>query len=728
MSNTDPIQNNLQVSPSPLRAMAARLAASALKLQYAFISTPNPIRASTQGTNPNVVALQVMISNPTTKAVSVSKIEIQIPTGENIARTISSAPTLPTPAYDRSIPWTVAVSGSTITIEPTNDASGAVTDTILLSIAGITVNQAAGTVPITITEYPIVGTKVLDSQTYTLVKQPSNFPILDFSAQPATLDDLGLSTTLHWRCSSEGSRYAYKVYSEIWRPKPCQDAGTCFSCQDGTNGVGTPELQGTTIFALDVMEADSSGKLVARETLFTTVRVETPSISQTARCKSITKSGRLVEMRWLAYNAVRCSILLDGVVIDRNAPTDTYRSGYVQAILGATGRHQLAIIAHGASGAEATFTFPDITVQDSPSIRFRGSATGIAASADGKRAFVATFTAERMQTTAFLEGYQGFSEGFKELKELLEGHKEQEGSVRGSSNSAGALIEVLDLVQKKTERSIPMDIVPGQIAITGDGRFAVAAPHIMMSIVAILAKKGLRPNLDALTTVNISTLQAELRPTSISMTNAVATAGRGSIVLASGVGAAPTSTLLLMDASGQPLTNPTIQTAHTIGMTAVTPDGRTALGTAPLTNSVAVIDIDERRTLPNAISVGGTPAAVAITPDGKLGLVVGIGNELTIIDIPNRRAEQHTIAIGPSGWIDPPPLALNITISTIAISADGKLGFVLRESGSRLAVIDIPRRRLVASIPIQTAIALAVTGTTDALSILLAWGSEMHIL
>ncbi|MBV9278832.1 MAG: hypothetical protein JOZ41_02005, partial [Chloroflexi bacterium] len=52
---------------------------SPLTLKYLFIPSPDPIRASAGGSNPNHINLQVIINNPTLSPVTLQKIEIAIP-------------------------------------------------------------------------------------------------------------------------------------------------------------------------------------------------------------------------------------------------------------------------------------------------------------------------------------------------------------------------------------------------------------------------------------------------------------------------------------------------------------------------------------------------------------------------------------------------------------------------------------------------------------------------
>ena len=89
-----------------------------LKLAYAFVPMPTPIRASAPGANPNRVDLQVIVSNPSMNDVAMARIEIEVPVGEESSRTLSTSISLPAPRYDTKGPWSIMTDGDTISILP----------------------------------------------------------------------------------------------------------------------------------------------------------------------------------------------------------------------------------------------------------------------------------------------------------------------------------------------------------------------------------------------------------------------------------------------------------------------------------------------------------------------------------------------------------------------------------------------------------------------------------
>jgi hypothetical protein len=296
---------------------------ASLQLKYVFTPSPNPIRASVGGANANKIDLTVMVSNPSPEPVQVETITIEIPMGEESARSLSANPDLPAPSYDTTLPWTITSSADTVTLTP---ASGRVVDYVIFTLEGIVVNDTPGVVPLTITE---TAPKVTDGKTYELVKREPDFPITNFYTTPQTLYDLEQTVTIYWECSEQGEQYAYSLHSDSWQPRNCLDGGDCYTCQDGQNGVQTPPLDQDTTFALYVIETDSSGGRTIYQTLYTPVQIKTPSVDNNSYLEQSTSgSGRLARLHWVAYNAAKCTILLEGEVLVDNAPTDTYLKGY----------------------------------------------------------------------------------------------------------------------------------------------------------------------------------------------------------------------------------------------------------------------------------------------------------------------------------------------------------------------------------------------------------------
>jgi hypothetical protein len=356
-----------------------------LKLGYDFTSNPILIRASATGANAaaSVVTLRVLISNPGLQMVPVTRLIIAIPVGENVARDLSGAPALPAPSYDKNhLPWDITSAGSTVTITPKAGTDGTMGGApILFELPGIAVNGVAGTVPITITEFLAQAPKIIDGQSYHLVKQPPDLPVTQFSADPAELTDVDQPVTLHWLTTEAGQNFSYSLHSDDWQPKDCIDGGDCFARQDGVDGVQTPGLAETTTFSLDVIATDTAGHRTVRWTVTTKVRVKVPRISDVSH--QVCYWGRVARLHWLAIDAARCSVALNGKVIDDHAPLDTYRDGYWVSFAEA-GTHQFSVVAHASSGdAQAQHAFDTIQTAARSVTKLGGGANDMAVSPDG---------------------------------------------------------------------------------------------------------------------------------------------------------------------------------------------------------------------------------------------------------------------------------------------------------------------------------------------------------
>jgi len=166
-----------------------------LQLKYSFTSDPTPIRASVGGSSPGAVDLEIMVSNSGTDVVTLGKIFIRIPVGENIAGDLSSSPDLPPPEVEAGGDWEIGSHGDMVTIVPKPGTRGEITSAIIFSLKEIVVNEEPGVVPITITEVAPSGEKVSDKNSYSLVKLESDFPVTNFYAVPNILRNLDKPVT-----------------------------------------------------------------------------------------------------------------------------------------------------------------------------------------------------------------------------------------------------------------------------------------------------------------------------------------------------------------------------------------------------------------------------------------------------------------------------------------------------------------------------------------------------
>jgi DNA-binding beta-propeller fold protein YncE len=359
---------------------------SSLRLSYILSPNPNPVRASVSGSNPQIVDLEIIISNPLIESVEIDEIIIEIPMGADNARSLSAAPKLPQPDTKTSGPWTIKVDAEKISITPTVGDSGHFKgEVVIFKLKGIQVNNTPGAVPITVTEYAD-SDSVTDS--YQLSKLEPDFPVAKFYAEPDTLSTYD-KVKFIWKCSDQGKNYKYSVYPKRTKPQDCRDlTGECKSCADGDKGVLSDKLEKTTTFNLDVLKAESTGGYSVYKTLTTTVRVEVPQFNPSYEWIA-SASGRLLQLGWIAQNAAKCTVELGGAVIDENAPTYTDGQGYMLMITDKPGTYPVSLNAVSRDGKrKASLQLSSATVKDPVGIKIDDFLGKVAVTPDSKLAFL----------------------------------------------------------------------------------------------------------------------------------------------------------------------------------------------------------------------------------------------------------------------------------------------------------------------------------------------------
>jgi YVTN family beta-propeller protein len=86
---------------------------------------------------------------------------------------------------------------------------------------------------------------------------------------------------------------------------------------------------------------------------------------------------------------------------------------------------------------------------------------------------------------------------------------------------------------------------------------------------------------------------------------------------------------------------------------AITPDGKTAVVTNAFADSVSIIDVKTRTKRGSDIPVGTRPFGVAVTPNGKTAFVTnGVTDSVSTIDLKTRTKHPTNIPVGsgPMGW------------------------------------------------------------------------------
>ena len=127
---------------------------------------------------------------------------------------------------------------------------------------------------------------------------------------------------------------------------------------------------------------------------------------------------------------------------------------------------------------------------------------------------------------------------------------------------------------------------------------------------------------------------------------------------------------------------------------ALTPDGKELWVTSELDASVSIID-PVTNTVKEKISFAPegfrkediTPVGLVMTKNGKTAFVtIGRANRVAVVDVPSRKVETY-ILVGNRAW-------------NAALNADESLLFVANGLSDDVSVIDVPNRKVLKSIPV----------------------------
>lgn len=340
-----------------------------LTLRYAFIPSPNPIRASLPDKQ-STIDLQVIISNPGLP-VKLREVSIQIG-GESAAGTLSTAP-LRTPHLPGG--WTVEVDDNTLLLTPTQQ----IDSPLAFTLPQITINATEGIVPITVTEAPPQGNPVKDDTTYSLVKQPADWVVTNFWASPPSLDAVNSPVTLWWSVTTLGRDSDYQVKAgdgTVSEPVRPDDSGRC--------STKSLRLHDTTRFELVRLVKDRD-KVTQETVAELTVRLDAPTF--TAHHAKV--SGSIAILQWTTSGAKYCEIYVDGTRVEGNAPADTWESGY-PLFLGLTSQPRFVeLVAVGTSATSDRFQIGDLRVGSLQTVAGGRAGPGtVAMSPDGTHAYV----------------------------------------------------------------------------------------------------------------------------------------------------------------------------------------------------------------------------------------------------------------------------------------------------------------------------------------------------
>ncbi|HKY03617.1 MAG TPA: YncE family protein [Blastocatellia bacterium] len=590
-----------------------------LQLTYAFDS--EPIRASVGGAKPNTVTLRVIISNPNAalgEKVTLEGILIQIPVGAELGGDLSAAPDLPQPVPTSIGAWTLSSTGSTVEILPTSGegTTADITDTLIFTLPNITINEEVGSVQVGVNETDQNGNQtppndadgnpVFSPVQPPLVKRKPDFPVTGFTATPDVLTDLDQSVTLNWTCSDQGQNYVYRVYSvdpgSHVQPGPnswvspegaLEPNGECYTCADGSpEGVQTPPLEPGSntmlmTFRLDVIQPDPDGHRMIHDTLETTVPVEIPTFIRASFNQS--PSGFFVQLHWQAINAGKCTVDVDNIRYDDNAPTDTYEHGYTMVFTDPPGtQHHIYVKAWPKTGtAEPDFRDFGIEINgEIITLNLPSTATGLAVTPDGTLALAALWEGG----VAVIDLGQ---QPAVEPAVIATGALQSGLAIANTSGgllalaSAGDSVVVIDIARRQAEAdSIYVGNSPTFIAVTPDGALAFVGINGGVAVIDVPTR----------------TARAEIIPI-----DNLTLLYQGSIV--------------------------------------ITPDGAQVLVADQNTGVVYVIDVATLTLKPNPIAGFLFPFAIAVMPDSKHALVAGAAQP-SIVDIEDGTVQSTTIGDG----------------------------------------------------------------------------------
>lgn len=641
--------------------------AESLKLEYAFTPDPGPtIYASADSTQPNQLSLGITISTRTSFPLTLKHIQVKIPVGHDDSPDLAPAAALPEPIFDTQANPTLSVSvnGSLVTIATNNQTDLTISSArpLIFTLPAIAVGTHSGVVPLTITESPTSGPDREDKTTYSLTKQQTTWPVTRFWAEPATLSDLDQTVTLKWSCNSLGTHYSYSLSAPGWQPRDCLNSGNCYDVQDGVAGITTQALADTTEFTLAVVQAEAGNRSTVG-ILKTTVPILQPKIK--GKSPAVYFSGWVARLYWLATNASRCTVSLNGVTRDDHAPLDTWDKGYLVQASG-EGEQKFEVTATAASGQVDVFTVPSFVtskaqrvvalpydpywpsawavspdgtlglVNNSPDAYANYSVSVIdvakrtisppntirvpyvftlAISPDRKLALSSTGT-----------GYYGFDAGYVSVVDLAK------GTVKPGTIAVGK--------------------GPSAIAFTPDSKLAVVA-NSADTFVSVIDTSTLDPHPPAIPCDDV--------PMAIAFTPDSRVALVGSLMK---------STLTVIDLGPPPSARPSrIPTGGEPYAIAVTSDGKLALVARKDSSELLVIDVPTLTVRSSTIPAGNAPISITITPDGQMALVGNSGdNSLTVIDLS---------ALRPIG----PAIPLGADPRVMAITGDGKSAVIVDKSG-----------------------------------------------
>lgn len=653
------------------------------QLQYRFISSANPVQVSQPagpgaGANTSTFDLQVMISNPG-PAVPIVSISITFPlgTGDN---QISTA--LPPPIYGGN-EWSIEpVDGhpGTIIIKPASDSTAAspkpqmVTEAIVFSLKGIEVNEAVGSVPITIDEFS-PGHASATPVPPTIDKWPAEVPVINFKADPVILNQPDQQTTISWMVTQKGKGCDIRLFQIIDGNESQIPDSVITMGDDGSASASLP-VETTSQFELRVFAADGTQITTfsadgSNRPLQLTVWVDVVRFNSARLVKLL--GGRLVHLYWDFINAADCTLYItdeaDNPIsqID-HLPSDTSVKGHLVATGTVPGaKFKFSLTAHPKSGSFPAYysDYPVVIVEPIVAISAGGALQPMAVTSDGR--YVVTGGTYPLDSTVFR-----VDAATSEVVKIPVGNYPVGLAITPDGTTAlvvnGYLrqsVSLIDIANKTVLANIPVTSNARQIAITPDGKFALVG-HSGWDVFTSAVDKSV-------TVINIAERRVDRTiPVDFPSDIAVASTQRGyKALLTSGGNTGARVVVWVIDLTTWAVDPNPIgmqqqpDAAEFVSVIAVTPNSKLAFVSNGRT--IQVIDIANHSALPVVIACN-FPQAIAFTPDGKLAFVLNYDN-LEIINVADLQAPTVTV-----------PLATGQLVS-LAVSERANAVFVGTQTG-----------------------------------------------
>lgn len=256
---------------------------------FQYDLTPADIDYSASGTELSIVTLTLNVTNPDSAAVDCSSISLNIPVGIGTSALTLDASTISV-APGPNTPWAIAPMGGTIfTAVPLPPVTGlAGNQSISFVFSNVIVNQAGGTVSITVTEETTsqqTATVTVDKNAVITTTQTTP-TIVSFTATPPQVA-LNGTTTLSWTVDN--------ATSCVLDPGAVQLA----SASSGNLPLTVGE---TTIYTLVALSPGGSAEALV------TVPVMAAAIGSFTATPTTVTAGSPATLQWTTSFATTCSI------------------------------------------------------------------------------------------------------------------------------------------------------------------------------------------------------------------------------------------------------------------------------------------------------------------------------------------------------------------------------------------------------------------------------------